>query len=297
MGGKNMKCGFCGSVFDPDEAETLCARCPILRDCHLIRCPRCGYEMPPEPRLLRWLHNIRQRRNSKNIPPVKLKELAMKLSDSAQELLERLWIALEEGGKAGLTISNTEPGVDELIGLGLAERENGFSRLTPTGYFNAAQAVRRHRLAERLLADVLATEEGILDERACRLEHALFDGLEESICTLLGHPEFCPHGKPIPRGQCCREMRDSVGQLIAPLSELKPGQKGHIAYMRMSNSGHLQKLMAMGILPGLGITLLSRFPSFVIAAGHSQFAVDEAIAADIYVRLNPTDSRKALSQK
>lgn len=287
-----MKCGFCGSFFDPQEAETLCSGCPVVRDCHLIRCPRCGYETPPEPKLLRWLRSFRQRRDPKTIPPAKSKELPIKLSDNAQELLERLWIALEEGGEAGPAIKSTEPGVDELLRSGLAERENGFSRLTPSGYFHAAQAVRRHRLAERLLADVLATEEGVLDEQACRLEHALFDGLEESICTLLGHPDFCPHGKPIPRGECCREMRDSVGPLVASLSEIKPGQKGHIAYMRMTNPRHLQKLMAMGILPGLPVTLISRFPSFVLAVGHSQFAVDEAIAADIYVRLSSGESGK-----
>jgi Fe2+ transport system protein FeoA len=53
----------------------------------------------------------------------------------------------------------------------------------------------------------------------------------------------------------------------------------------MNNPGHLQKLMAMGVLPGVPITLLRQFPSFVFEAGYSQFAVDEAIATDIYIRL------------
>jgi Fe2+ transport system protein FeoA len=150
-------------------------------------------------------------------------------------------------------------------------------------------ATRFHRLAERLLMDVLTTEETLLDERACRLEHALLDGLDDHICTLLGHPRFCPHGKLIPEGACCRQKRASVDRLIAPLSELQPDQGGHIAYIQMNNPHHLQKLMAMGVLPGIPITLLRRFPSFVFEAGYSQFAVDEEIATDIYVRLAHDD--------
>jgi DtxR family Mn-dependent transcriptional regulator len=210
----------------------------------------------------------------------------MKISESAQEQLERLWIATEEEPETNSAIQDTA-GVnsDELVQLGLVERSGSQVTLTACGQLEAAQAVRRHRLAERLLADVLATEEGVLDERACRLEHALFDGVDDSICTLLGHPRFCPHGKPIPPGECCRQKRESVDRLIAPLCELQPGQHGHIAYVQMNNPGHLQKLMAMGVLPQVPVTLIRRFPSFVFEAGYSQFAVDEEIAATIYVRL------------
>jgi len=210
----------------------------------------------------------------------------MTLSESAQELLELLWIATEEEDKPGLAIEGTlQEGVDELLRLGLADESNAELRLTASGQPEAALAVRRHRLAERLLVDVLATDEAHMDEQACRFEHALVDGVAESICTLLGHPRFCPHGKPIPPGECCEQMQASVERLIAPLVELQPGQRGHIAYIQMNDPKHLQKLMAMGVLPGVPITLLRRFPSFVFEAGYSQFAVDKEIAADIYVRL------------
>jgi DtxR family Mn-dependent transcriptional regulator len=161
--------------------------------------------------------------------------------------------------------------------------------LTGAGVPEAARAIRRHRLAERLLADVLFTEDAVLEEQACRLEHVLLDGLDESICTLLGHPQFCPHGRPIPGGECCRQMRATVGRLIAPLTELEPGQKGQIAYIQMADPAHLQKLMALGVLPGGAITLLRRSPSYVFEAGYTQFAVDEEIAADIFVRLVKRD--------
>lgn len=210
----------------------------------------------------------------------------MKLSESAQELLELLWVATEEEAKAGLVIEGRPPeGVDELVQLDLAEWSGEGLALTASGRPEAALAVRRHRLAERLLADVLATEEALVDEHACRFEHVLVDGVDESICTLLGHPRFCPHGKPIPRGECCKQMQESVERLIAPLCKLQPGQRGHIAYIQMNNPRRLQKLMAVGMLPGVSIALLRRFPSFVFEVGYSQFAVDEKIAADIYVRL------------
>lgn len=208
------------------------------------------------------------------------------VSENAQEVLESLWMA-EEDGRAGLDdASELAESMEELIKSGLVEQDGPLWKLTSTGRDEAARAVRRHRLGERLLADVLKAEDTLLDEQACRLEHVLFDGLDESICTLLGHPQFCPHGRPIPQGECCRQMRATVGRLIAPLSELEPEQGGEVAYIQMSNSGRLQKVMAMGVLPGGKIRLRRRSPSFVFECGFSQFAVDEEIAADIYVRLN-----------
>ncbi len=209
-----------------------------------------------------------------------------RLSENAQEVLEQLWIASEEEGQAGICIHESLPeGGIELVKEGYARTVMQRLTLTPAGRPHAADAIRRHRLAERLLADVLDTEQAVLDEQACRLEHALVEGLDDHICTLLGHPSSCPHGRPIPRGDCCRQMRGMVPRLVAPLSKLQGGEGGQIAYIQMNNQEHLQKLMAMGVLPGVPIKLLRRSPSYVFQAGYSQFAVDEEIADDIYVRL------------
>jgi DtxR family Mn-dependent transcriptional regulator len=208
------------------------------------------------------------------------------ITEPEQELLEQLWIAAEENDRSGLPAAEApDDAAGQLLAAGLAVRAREQLALTPAGHAEAARAIRRHRLAERLLVDVLMAEEAQVDEQACRMEHALFDGLDDSICTLLGHPEFCPHGKPIPRGECCRQARGSVSSLIAPLHELQPGQHGRIAYMQMNNPARLQKLMAMGVLPGVPVKLVRRSPSFVFEAGHSQFAVDDEIAANVYVRL------------
>ncbi len=61
-------CGFCGFEFDPNQAETACTACPLSRGCHLVCCPRCGYQMPPEARLVGWLRNLRQGRSAEKKP-------------------------------------------------------------------------------------------------------------------------------------------------------------------------------------------------------------------------------------
>jgi DtxR family Mn-dependent transcriptional regulator len=211
----------------------------------------------------------------------------MKIGESAQERLEQLWMVSEENGvNDEVPFTNVNNADDELQQMGLVERWGGEVVLTAEGKTQAALAIRRHRLAERLLADVLTTEESILDDRACGLEHALFDGVDEAICTLLGHPTICPHGKAIPPGECCKQMRASVPRLIASLAELKPGVTGKIAYIQLKDAQRLQKLMAMGVLPGVNVRVVRDYPAVVFEAGYSQFAVDEDIAADIFVRID-----------
>ncbi len=74
-------------------------------------------------------------------------------------------------------------------------------------------------------------------------------------------------------------------KLVSPLSQLAQGQKGKVAYVYAPESSQLQKLMAMGILPGAPISLIQSFPSYVFKIGQGQFAVDKEIADAIYVRL------------
>ncbi len=66
--------------------------------------------------------------------------------------------------------------------------------LTEKGNGEAQQIIRRHRLAERLLTDVLGMALGDIEPGACEFEHVLAPELVDSICTLLGHPRECPHG-------------------------------------------------------------------------------------------------------
>ena len=214
----------------------------------------------------------------------------MEISNQAQEILEEIWTEEEEKGSKAVTpdqigISPEDEALKELIDKGILVLRDGSLSLTPKGYEEARNAIRRHRLAERLLYDVLETGSQILEDRACKFEHLLYEGIDENICTLLGHPKFCPHGKPIPPGECCLRAKETGERVVSALSELKPGQKGRIAYLQARNSKELQKLMAMGVLPGTPIELRRRFPSYIFKVGYTEYAVDRETADQIYVRL------------
>ncbi len=75
---------------------------------------------------------------------------------------------------------------------------------TPHGRQRAADIIRRHRLAERLFIESLGMQnEEEIAEQACKFEHILSPEATERICAFLGHPKTCPHGAPIPAGECC----------------------------------------------------------------------------------------------
>ena len=90
----------------------------------------------------------------------------------------------------------------------LAERgwlkmSDGIVELTPRGEERARYAVRRHRLAERLFYETFGIDEDLLHENALKIDPVLSLEVTQKICTFLHHPRTCPHGDPIPRGECC----------------------------------------------------------------------------------------------
>lgn len=100
----------------------------------------------------------------------------------------------------------------------------------------------------------------------------------------LGHPPRCPHGKEIPPGECRRRAgKDPIAE-VGPLSAGQVRSEGSVAYLSTRDEREIQKLMALGILPGVRIRLLRRFPSFVFQVGYSQFTVDRELAQKIHVR-------------
>jgi len=69
------------------------------------------------------------------------------------------------------------------------------------------------------------------------------------------------------------------------LTGLEAGGKGNIAYLQTKNKEQMQKLLSIGAIPGVHITLMQKFPSYVFKIGHSQFAVDKELAQSIYVKI------------
>jgi DtxR family Mn-dependent transcriptional regulator len=213
----------------------------------------------------------------------------MKLSEKAEEILESLWVAVEEGGAAFLDpeklgVPADDPAYGELTGHAMIEIRQGMIYFRPEGLNEGKMTIRRHRLAERLMMDVLNIRGDDGEFKACQFEHLLNEGADVKVCTMLNHPTTCPHGKPIPPGECCDQAR-AMGDLgVVPLTEFKSGQEGEIAYIQTDDNKKMQKLMAMGVLPGNKIELVQAYPSYIFRVGYSEFAIDTNLAKEIFVR-------------
>ena len=213
----------------------------------------------------------------------------MNVSPKAEEILESLWIVTEEKGENAahfyaLQIEQDDEALAELIGLAYVEVRGERVHLRREGRDEARMTVRRHRLAERLMMDILDIKGRSGDERACEFEHLLHHGVDTKICALLNHPTTCPHGKPIPPGSCCEQARQEGDVGVVALTELKAGERGEIAYLSATDAGKMQKLMSMGVLPGSDLEVTRTFPTYIFKVGHSEFAVDDDLAREIFVR-------------
>ena len=213
----------------------------------------------------------------------------MKLSEKAEEILEALWVSVEEDGGAFLDPANMnfptdDPAYRELTGHAMIEIRQGMVYFRPEGRDEGKMTIRRHRLAERLMMDVLNIRGDDAEFKACQFEHLLNEGADIKVCTMLNHPTTCPHGKPIPPGECCFQAKAEGDLGVVPLTEFKSGQEGEIAYIQTEDNKKMQKLMAMGVLPGNKIVLVQAYPSYIFRVGYSEFAIDTNLAKEIFVR-------------
>jgi putative ABC transport system ATP-binding protein len=112
--------------------------------------------------------------------------------------------------------------------IGLVEIENGREKFTAKGQMRARDVIRRHRLAERLFMDVLnIRDEREVEQSACKFEHILSHEVTDRMCALLGHPVACPHGSPIPPGECCAANTVlKPAEIASVLAGIKSGVPG-----------------------------------------------------------------------
>jgi len=206
------------------------------------------------------------------------------------EILELLWTLREEGKstRAELLRSTTEDRpealLEELLSSGQVEVAGEEIRLTRNGEDRARGIIRRHRLAEVLLHNLFDLDNLQLENSACQFEHILSEPVTESVCTFLGHPPACPHGRPIPRGDCCDRIRTEIQPLVTRLSDASLGTQVRIVFITPKSKKRLEKLSALGIVPGSNLRLLQRNPSFVLQIGQTTVAVDRDITDEIYVK-------------
>lgn len=206
------------------------------------------------------------------------------------EALELLWVLQEDNHrdmnhfKLSSDDDDTDAMIETLLHHGLASVVGADITLTDTGQKNARGLIRRQRLAERLFTDVFEMPDDTVLSDACKMEHILSEELTESVCTFLGHPPTCPHGKPIPRGECCKKFKVDVTPVVMRLSEFAVGAKGRITFIVPSDPSRISKLNSLGIAAGSVIKLIQKTPSFVLSIDETTVALDPEIAKEIYVR-------------
>jgi DtxR family Mn-dependent transcriptional regulator len=153
---------------------------------------------------------------------------------------------------------------------------------------------RRRRLMEWVVTEFadrpdIGRDWGALTEQisACKESSGLTEALDR-LCSRLGHPRYCPHGKPIPVGACCLTNAESEGTaLFRTLRDLEPGETARLLYLSPRHQAHFYRLSNMGFTPGAMITLQQKRPVRVLRIGRAQVALDDEVADHIFVRPLP----------
>ncbi len=232
------------------------------------------------------------------------------LIDTTEMFLRTIWELEEEGvtplrariaerlGQSGPTVSQTVARM-ERDGLLHVESDRHLA-LTEVGRRRAVSVMRKHRLAERLLADVIGLEWEQLHIEACRWEHVMSEAVERRILTLLAEPLVCPHGNPIPGldelGVPSAEPSDggAAGQPVGRPAERLPTLAATVAQdevtVRIERISELlqpdaevmRQLNACGLTPGVSVAV-SRQPDGLHIAGSDADPVREEIAEHIFV--------------
>jgi DtxR family Mn-dependent transcriptional regulator len=214
----------------------------------------------------------------------------------AEEEYLQIMFWLEEAGLpiTGANVARamqlSAPTVHEMVGRlerdGYVEKATDKSlRFTPEGRQQASAIVRRHRLIERFLTDILGVPWDEVHEEAERLEHAMSPVLEERMLSAVGDARTCPHGHPLTEGE--REQ----GALLA---DVEPGAAVHILRFENEAEELLHYLKEAGLHPGLeGTVESSTEDAVVVASARGRHVVTRSVAETVSVRADPSPPPRA----
>jgi DtxR family Mn-dependent transcriptional regulator len=214
------------------------------------------------------------------------------MHDATEEYLETILEIEEEGvrpirarlvERLGLSAPAVSETVNRLVEQGYAElRDDRSLHLTPKGRTLATTVVRRHRLAERLLTDVIGLEWEKVHREADRWEHAISADVEEKLVALLGDPATCPHGNPIPGTKRAVDPRPTVA-----LADAAPGPVvvGRISEKMELDDEALQMLVTARLVPECEAIVVTRDLSGVtVKTDTGEHVVPISVASLMYVR-------------
>jgi DtxR family Mn-dependent transcriptional regulator len=175
-----------------------------------------------------------------------------------EEYLETMLSLSEEGvpviqARIAERLGRSAPSVSEMLDRlredGYVVRDGRRLSLTESGQALAEKVVRKHRLAERLLVDVIGLEWHKVHREAGRWEHVISDDVEARLVELLGDPATCPHGNPIPGSHS-----QAPSTPVRPLAEVEAGERVRLFRISEeveSNLGSLTLLDEGGFIPGV----------------------------------------------
>jgi len=220
------------------------------------------------------------------------------VSSQAEEYLEAIYrLEQKEGFARTMELArslNVVPGsvtntIENLKKKGLVTHKpyKGV-KLTANGRKIASSVLRRHRLAERLLTDILHLDWSEVHDPACKLEHALSPEILKPLEKALGHPKKCPHGNPIPTS--CGGIFEEETMV---LSELGVNVSGVIVKITEEKTETLKQLASLNLVPGKLVHVANEVPSgflTIIVEGES-CTVDHDLASVIYVKTNGGEVR------
>ena len=168
--------------------------------------------------------------------------------------------------------------------------------LTPTGREKATRVMRKHRLAERLLADVIGLDWAYVHEEACRWEHVMSERVEQRLFNLLGHPKESPYGNPIPGleelgGDMAPLFTAGLVTLLEAMLSYAPGQE--VIIHRLSERIQvepelLQQLDEGGLRPGARISLeqVGEYISVRVPGIAGALELPPEVAAHVFVAMS-----------
>ena len=212
--------------------------------------------------------------------------------NAVEQYLETI-LELEESGVLPLRarlverLGVTAPAVSETVKR--LEREGYVNldtdrvlHLTETGRDYATAVLRRHRLAELLLVDVLKVPWSQVHEEACRLEHAISDNLEAHLVKLLGDPGMCPHGNPIPGS--ANVVDHGPLQALSSVASGRPCVVRRIDEHLQTQLHHMRELEHGRLLPGQRVLVSSSDEDGVVVdVDGVSVELDVETAREVYV--------------
>ncbi|WGL51979.1 metal-dependent transcriptional regulator [Nocardioides sp. BP30] len=223
------------------------------------------------------------------------------LIDTTEMYLRTIYELVEEGivplrariaerlHQSGPTVSQTVARM-ERDGLLTVEGDRHL-QLTSEGNRLAIRVMRKHRLAERLLTDVIGLDWELVHEEACRWEHVMSENVEKRLLELLGSPTSSPYGNPIPG-------LDELGSVaigeefmsdVEPLSKVAADEKGTVLVRRISEEMQkdetlMSALRRVGAIPDHTVTVVATSEGILVGSGGESAEIVPEAADHIFVK-------------